>query len=252
MKTPLVAGLVFSTALVGCGGSGDGSPIAPPIVPPPIGLYLGTSSAGRTITGLVMDDGSYYFIYSAAGNSSLIGGAIQGVGIARGGSFTSSNGIDINLEGSNILPTTVSASYALGASLNGTVNYSTQNSVSTFTSAYGRDYELTPSLGAIAGTYTGLAASPTTSEQAIITISESGAISGSGAGGCRFSGSFAPRAKGNAYSAYIALGLSGPPCLISGESFSGIAYLDAATKRLYVVEINLARNSGFIFSGTKP
>lgn len=255
MKKIFAAAIVSGLTLSGCGGGSGGSTQASttptqPVITPPDGLYVGTSNAGRTVTGLVLDDGSYYFIYSAPNNPSLIGGAIQGTGTASGGTFTSRNGVDLNLEGNNALATTISASYVAGASLNGTVTYPSQNFSSTFTTTYSKNYEAAPSLAAIAGTYTGLGASTATSEQTSLTVSSSGAITGSSVSSCSLSGSVSPRSKGNAYNASIAFG--GPPCLISGGTFTGIAYFDSASKRLYGVVLNSGRTNGFVFNGTKP
>lgn len=255
MKTgTLAVASIFSFAAIGCGGGGGGSapaPVAPPQVTTiPEGLYAGTTNTGRTITGLVLDDGSYYVLYSAAGNASVIAGVVQGTGTALNGSFSSTNGKDINLEGLGALSTTVSASYVLATSFNGSIVYPTLSQTSTFTSAYDKKYEIVPSLATIAGTYTGVAASPAGAESTTLAVSAAGAVTGSGASGCTFSGTITPRSKGNAYNASITFG--GSPCLFVNTTVTGGAYFDASTKRLYAVGMKAARDTGFIFSGAKP
>lgn len=244
MRISIIA-LSIAVGLAGCGGGGSDSPTAIPD-----GLYAGTTNTGRTITGLVLDDGTYYVLYSVAGNPSLIAGVVQGTGTGRNGSFTSSNGVDINLQGSGVLPANVSAGYALKQFLNGSITYPTLSQTITFTGVYDNKYELAPSLAALAGTYTGTAANPSGSESATLTVSTLGAVSGSGVSGCTFSGTVTPRAKGNAYNATLTFG--GSPCLFANTTVTGGAYFDALNKRLYAVGLKAARDNGVIFVGTKP
>src|SRR5258708_22127542 len=101
-----VAILAASVALVSCGGGGSSSGIAPPPPPPNLGtaegLWNGTTGSGRSFAGLVLDNGTYWFLYTAVGNNAVLGGAIQGSGTSSSGKFTSSNGMDFNLEGLGI------------------------------------------------------------------------------------------------------------------------------------------------------
>lgn len=252
MKTSALAvASIFSASLMGCGGGGSGSASAPQQqVTIPEGLYAGTTNGGRTITGLILDDGTYYVLYSVANNPSLIAGVVQGTGTALNGSFSSSNGKDINLEGLGVLSANVSASYVLSSSFNGSVAYPSLNQTTTFTSTYDKKYELVPSLVTIAGTYTGAAGSPSGSESTTLNVAASGAVTGRGSSGCIFSGTVAPRSKGNVYNATVTFG--GAPCLFANTTVTGGAYFDAATKRLYAVGMKAARDTGFIFSGGKP
>lgn len=250
-----IAAISIVAAVVSACGGGGGSSATTTQNPPPVatsaeGLYAGTTSTGRTVTGIVLDDGTYYVLYSVANNSAVIAGAVQGTGASANGSFSSTNGKDINLEGLGVLSTNVTASYVQGASFNGSIAYPTLGQTASFTSAYDKKYESVPSLAVISGTYTGSAASPVGSENATITISSSGSITGTGASGCTFTGTVAPRAKGNAYNTTISFG--GAPCLYTNTTFTGGAYLDTATRRLYSVVLTAARDTGFIFVGTKP
>jgi hypothetical protein len=260
MKPAIFCIALFPLALSACGGGGSsasasaGAAVVVPVVTAPAptvaeGLYQGKSSDNRTVTGLVLDDGSYYFIYTRVNNAAVIGGAVSGNGVSTNGSFASTNGIDINLEGSGALPVAVSASYVAATSLSGNLNYTAQNFASTFTSIYSKDYLTAPSLATVAGTYSGAAASISTSEQTSFVISATGAISGSSVSGCRFTGTITPRSKGNVYSVAVTFG--GPPCLLGTSAFSGAAYYDASTKNLYSVALNSARNNGYIYSGVK-
>lgn len=207
------------------------------------------TSTGRTVTGLVLDDGSYYVLYTVANNPAIIAGAVQGTGTALNGSFSSSNGRDINLEGLGVLSATISASYSSSTSLNGSIAYPSLNQTLSFTSTYDKRYEIVPSLATIAGTYSGMAGSPAGGESGTVTISSSGAVAGRGASGCAFSGTAVPRSKGNAYN--LTMTFAGAPCLFPNRTLTGGAYFDAATKRLFGVGLTADRSTGFIFTGSK-
>ena len=89
--------LLFTLLLTACSSGGGDS--AAPVVPAGTaeGLWTGMM-AGRTVNGAVLDDGTYWFLYSAVGNSALMAGTLQGNGSSLNGTFTSSNGLDFSNE----------------------------------------------------------------------------------------------------------------------------------------------------------
>jgi hypothetical protein len=212
-------------------------------------LYSGTTGNGRAVTGLVLDDGTYYFLYSLVGNSNVIAGVVQGSGTSTATAFTSSNTRDFNLEGLGVLPATLSATYTAKQSISGSVSYS-QGSPVTFSGTYDSAYEATPSLAALAGTFTGQVASSAGAENATVTVSANGTLSGAGASGCATSGTVAPRSQGNVFN--VSLSFGGAPCLFANQTLTGIAYFNATTKALYAATPNAARNDGVLFVGVKP
>ena len=231
--------------LCGCGGGG-GDSSSPSSAE---GLWIGSASTGRTVSGLVLDDQSYWVLYSQVGNPAVIAGAFQGNGTSSNGTFTSSNGLDFNLEGFGIQPASVSASYATKQNFNGTATYPGPIVVS-FTSTYSSDYDLTPSLSAIAGTYTGTAATSAGSEGATVTISALGIVTGLSVGGCSFSGSASTRSRGNVFNVSITFG--GGVCVNGTSTVTGVAYFEAPLKLIRSAALNGARSDGFIYVGTKP
>ena len=250
--TVLGAAALAGLFLASCGGGGDGGGSTPPAPPPASaaeGLWIGSTNTNRAVTGLVLDNGDYYVLYAVAGNPSIIAGVIQGTGTATGGSFSSSNARDFNLEGLGVLAATVSASYNARQNLNGTVTYGS-NGATTFTSTFSTNYDVTPTLAAVAGTYSGKVAFSLGVENATVSVSGAGALSGTGASGCRVSGTVAPRSRGNAYN--LTLSFGGSPCFFANQSFTGIAYFDSATRRLYAVTPNATRSDGILFVGVKP
>lgn len=243
--TTLSASLISALLMAGCGGGGGDSP--PAAATTAQGLWIGTTSTNRTITGLVLSDGTYYVLYSSVGNSSTIAGVVQGTGSSNAGTFSSTNAKDFNLEGLGVLSATVSASYSSKQSFNGTIAYS--GASTPFTSAYDANYETTPTLASLSGTFTGQVALSVGVQAATVTVSPSGAISG-GASGCSISGTTTPRADGNAYNLSITFGSS--PCFFANQTFTGIGYFNSTTKRLYAAAPNAARTDGVLFVGTKP
>ena len=211
----------------------------------------GTTNTNRTITGLVLDDGTYYVLYSDVGNPVIIAGVVQGTGTSSNGSFSSTDAKDFNLESLSVQSATVMASYVRKQSLNGTVNSASQSIPPvTFTSTYNNAYEIIPTLSSIAGTYVGVSASSGGGRTSTLTVSSSGVVSGSVLGGCTFNGSVAPRAKGNVYNASVTFG--GAPCILANQTVNGIAYLDLPNKRLYAAALLADRSNGAIFVGIKP
>lgn len=238
-------------ALVGCGGGGGGgSSSSPPASTTAEGLWNGSTSTSRTVTGIVLDNGTYWVLYSSPNNSAVIAGAVQGTGTSLNGSFSSSDAKDFNLEGQGINNATVSASYNAKQSFNGAVTYSSPTPSVTFTSTYNPAYEQTPSLTSVAGTYFGTAAVVGGTESATVVVTSTGQITGIGISGCQFSGTATPHPKGNVFDLAVTFG--GGVCSNGTSTVTGIGYFDATQNRLYSTALNSARSNGFIFVGTKP
>lgn len=214
------------------------------------GVYFGSTSTGRTTTALVLDDGTYYVIYSSQNNPSIIAGAVTGTGTSLNGILSSSNAKDINLEELGLLPTSFRASYSYKQSLYGAINYPSLNQTVTFTGTYNSAYQLSPALSTIAGTYSGRVGHTRGAEPATVTVSSSGAISGQGTSGCAVTGSLTPRSKGNIYTTTVTFG--GSPCVFPNTTLTGASYYDATAKRLYVIGMTSTRDNGMIFGGSKP
>jgi hypothetical protein len=247
----LAAASIF--ALAACSGGGGSDNAAPPSPPAPIanaeGLWSGTDSTSRSVTGIVFEDGTYWILYSIPHVAAVLGGVIQGTGTSLNGSFSSSSGVDFNVEGQGVNNATLSASYATRQTLNGSVAYPALNQTYTFTSAYDPAYEQTPAISAIAGTYSGISSVTGTNEVTSIVITAPGVIAGVGTGGCKFLGTVAPRSRGNAYDLSITFG--GGACSSGTSKVTGIGYFDAVAKRFYVAALNSARTNGLLYLGLK-
>ncbi|WP_454826069.1 hypothetical protein [Paraburkholderia xenovorans] len=224
MKNTLFAGAVTAFVLTACGGGGGGdgnnSPPAPVATKTDAaGIYTGTDTVSDTITGVVLDTGAYYFVYTNSGTSKL--GVVQGTATASSGSFKSTDAKDFYIGQNTVLNDNVTATYTAKSSINGTITPASGSGAGiSFTGTYSSVYDQAPSLTSLAGTYVGAAGSVKTAENVTVTIKSDGTISGSGVSTCSFTGTTTPHATGNVYDATIKFG--GSPCLYPNQTISGV------------------------------
>ena len=248
-----VLGLLLLVSLSACSSGGD-TPTQS-ATSPAEGLWTGTTNTNnRTVTGVVLDDGVYWFLYSAASDPSLIAGVVQGDSSSQNGALTSSNATDFSVERAIpliILKATVDGTYTSKQSLNGKIVY--QNNAQAqdaFATTYNSDYESAPNINAVAGTYTGPVA---VGENVSVTVSTTGNITGHSItdlspAGCTFSGLFKPRAHGNVFDVTITFnGQSG--CSNGSATVMGVAFFHAG--KLYSAALNSDKTNGVVFIGTK-
>jgi hypothetical protein len=249
----------FNTVLAACalllsgcgGGSSDNTTPAPQAnAAGAAGMWQGTTSTNRTVYAAVLANGTSWVLYTSPGNPTVIAGVVEGT--ASGGSnptgvLTSNDALDFNLEAQAIFPATVTAVYAQGNFLNGTIHYTTLSQTTTFnTSALAAP---APTLSRVAGTYVGAAAVVGGAEAATVSVTTGGAISGVGTSGCRFTGTAAPRTDAPVFD--VTVTFAGAPCLNGTSTTVGVAFLDVTTNRLYAAAVNSGRSNGFLFAGGK-
>jgi len=231
-----------------CGGGyseSDGSSLSQPTATSAEGRWTGTTSTGRTVAGLVLEDGSYWLFYSAKDQPNILAGLIQGTGTSHAGSFGSSNTRDFNVEGAGIRAATMHGSYVPNERFDGTIAYF-NGQAESFTSTSDADSESAPNLTLVAGTYAGLRADHQT---ITMTVDSTGTLSGHSTDGCTVAGTLSPRGKGNVF--HTSVTLEGGACGTGAETVSGVALYDAATQRLYIAAFNHARTISSLFLGTK-
>ena len=207
------------------------------------GRWMGATVTGRTVAGLVLDDGSYWLFYTAKDQPNILAGLIQGTGTSHSGSFGSSNTRDFNVEGAGIRAATMRGSYVPSKRFDGTIAY-VNGEADNFSSTYDGNSELAPNL--VAGTFSGLR---TDNHTVTVTIDAAGTISGHSTDGCTVAGTLTPRAKGNVF--HTSMRLEGGACGHGTETFTGVAFYDAATHRLYSAALNPTRTTNYLFLGTK-
>lgn len=149
MAIPLF-GLLLLAHLSACSGAGDTSPPSPAPLPAASaeGLWAGTTDTNRTVTGVVLDDGVYWFLYSVGAKPSIIEGVLQGDSNAQDGALTSLNAKDFNVEQpvTPVRNTTINGSYTTKQSSSSSYQSNVQD---TFTTTYNSDYELAPDITAV-------------------------------------------------------------------------------------------------------
>ena len=254
----LMSGLVACGSFANCFNSGfapaacgggysesDVSSLSHPMATSAEGRWTGTTSTGRTVAGLVLEDGSYWLFYSAKNNLNILAGLIQGTGTSHAGSFGSSNTRDFNLEGAGIRAATMHGNYLPSKRFHGTIAY-VSGDTESFTSAYDADSDSASNLNLVAGTYAGLRAD---NQTITMIVDSTGTLSGHSSNGCSVTGTLSHRGKGNVF--YTSLTFEGGACRAGNETLTGVTFFDAATNRLYIAVLNNARTTSYLFLGTK-
>ena len=227
------------------GDDGAGAPVAGNDPAQSAGLWQGTTTTGRQTYGILLSDGSYWFIYTAVRDTSLIAGVGQGTATSIDGTLTSTDGLDFNLEGMGVTPASVTATYSPRDSLNGTIRYPNQSV------PFSTRYVTAPpaALSQIVGSYRGSAAVISAVESVDFSIGAGGVINGTSASGCRFSGSAAPRTDVSVFNVTVTFG--GGSCGLGTGTVQGVAYYEASTNQLLSAAVNSGRTNGFLAVGTK-
>jgi hypothetical protein len=243
----ILLGIAIALSAGGCGSQNSDQASSLSSANTAEGLWAGTTNTNRTLTVAVLNDGAYYFFYSAAADLNQIAGVIQGTGTSNNGSFTSSNAKDFGI-GVAMRDATISADIAARQFLNGSIAYSGADTV-TFTSSYNTAYDTPPTVASLAGVYTGQVGSSGGVQAATVTAAADGTFTGIEQSGCTFTGTVTARTRGNVFDQSMTFG--GAPCFFAGSTFQGIMYFDASTRRLYAAAPNSLRTDAAIFFGTK-
>ncbi|MDH4078866.1 MAG: hypothetical protein OEU68_03530 [Nitrospira sp.] len=235
-------------ASVACGGGhreSDVSSLPPPTASSAAGRWTGSTRTGRTVTGLVLKDGSYWLFYTARDNPNILAGLIQGTGTSHSGSFGSPNTRDFPVDGTGIRQGRMSGTYVPHESFHATIIYS-NGETERVRSTYVPDSESALNLNLVAGIYTGLRLDDQT---VTVTIDAAGTLSSHTSDGCTVAGTLSPHAKGNVFQ--VSATFEGGTCRQRTETLTGVAFYDAATNQLYGAALNRARTTSVLFLGTK-
>jgi hypothetical protein len=240
-------GLGLAALLSACGGGGSAGNDT---LAAAAGAYAGSTSTLRDVNGLVLADGRYYLLYSAVGDGTVVGGALQGTGTLDQGSLASADALDFNAEVPGSTPGAVDATLLARSRFDGTFTPTGGTAFGFTTAPVGASGLLRPSatLAALAGSYTGQAGFPLGVRPAVFTVAANGAVS-SNINGCDIFGTATPRSDIDAYDLTIAFGAA--PCAIPGLSFDGVAWLRPGTTRLHAVARNEPSKMTVIFAGTR-
>lgn len=219
--------LFLLAGLLGCGGgggggggSGGGVGGVAPTSSQVQGVYQGTSSNGKILDALILEDGTWWEIYGIPVGSALgVQGLSTGTSTASNGNFTLAFN-DYFQPGTTTISGSGNGTYT-STTLNGTFNESgvtgTFNAVVPITSTY--NYNNVATLSSITGSWSGALLD---GETATINVNSDGSFSGTSSLGCSATGTLTPRASGkNVFNATITFGAA--PCALPGLTASGIA-----------------------------
>ncbi len=215
------------------------------------GIWTGTTDRNETVRAIILDEGTYYILYSKPGNA-IDAGVFQGSGTAIDGNFSSPNGMNFAIANAletngSASPVSLSGSYAPRSSLQLTLtdHLGTRNLAATYIPGS----EQPPSLTAVAGTYTGVAGHIDGRRPATFTLSIDGNITGSN-DVCAFTGTMTPRNLVNAFD--WTLRAIGGPCRFGSGPISGVMYYDEATRKIHGFAPFDGRSNQYYLIGTKP
>ncbi len=261
MRAPLpvvIAGLCL--VLVGCGGGSSGN--SPNTLPAPmiresaVGQWGGTlnisSGGARDFSGVVLDDGTFWFQYAIPGNAAVLGGVFVGNASDMPRQFESNSLREYNFDGSSSGLASASGNYLPQQTLNGTLAPATliglpSTPTATFATLYDSAYDLLPTTSTLAGRYLGSGAFGPTSGfgapqfapmqfTADFTVTDNGDVSGimtvSTGFPCPFTGDLSPRTTGNVYS----ITLTFSPVCGGLPTYEGITFIDGNNVRVIAEE----------------
>lgn len=234
----------FPLLLAACGGGSDSGSAGPPAE----GVYGGSLSGNTTASAfqmVVLEDGSYWALYGAnSANVFVVSGFVQGLGSSNNGSFSGDS------RDFGFLPAaagSVSAQYTATPTIVGAITTGTRvvnfNGGAIANSAY--VYAKPALLTDITGSWS---LKLSNGETLPITVSSTGAITGTSSGGCRITATAIPRPSGkNIFN--VALTFGAAPCALPGQSANGIAItypLSTGGDQLGVAVIDSARALGLV------
>lgn len=253
MKKVLVASLLAFT-LTACGGGSSGSDEYKGVEGDGstqtklMGVYLGDTDQSQDVIGLVDKNNKFWFLYSPPYSGGVTGFVTGNLNVS-GNTVKANNGKDFYLGGATVYNTSISGIVDSKKSLKGTIAYTLSNQVSFNTVYDSEANNVTSNLATIAGTYYGDSAIVQGVEEANLTISSNGVISGRGESGCTFTGQISAEKNAPYYNVNLVFGYS--PCYMSGQTVEGVAYYDAADESIYAVAETNGRDNAVLFLGTK-
>lgn len=257
-KINLIASfMMLALGLTACGGGGGGSdtttskPVVNVTNAPTAGLWEGTIGNGRSVSGISLKSGDFYFLYSVENNPNYIAGIVSGNLSSNAGSVTSTSATDFNLESREVYPVHISASVKEKTSLSGYTMYNGDwTIVNSFVTKYNALYEEEASIQKISGTYYGnIAFYNIIDTIASLTVKDDGSFATKTLHGCSISGKFTPLQGENAYEMDVTFGPS--PCGNPDRRVSSVGFFDRRSGALYVTNMIKDKQNAFIILASK-
>ncbi len=210
------------------------------------GIWTGTTNTNQTVAGIVLSDGTSYFLYTPSGTST-VAGVVLGNATFISGAISATNARDFNISPYGVaFAATISGNYVQGSTINATVLEA--GTTGTISLTYDSRYDQPASLAAAAGTYSASVGSLGGWQNTTLTLSSNGTIVGGG-NGCTFSGAATTHGSVNVFDVQVTF--NGGACLFGTSTIYGVAFYDPAIRTLYGTAPNTARTDALIFIGSK-
>ncbi|MDR3385941.1 MAG: hypothetical protein P4L92_02715 [Rudaea sp.] len=244
-----------SGSSAGAAGSIALSRVASPSIPPGCssgasaaeGYWTGSAS-NETFRDIILDDGTFYLIYSTGGIASDV---VQGTSHAENGTITSSNAVDYPIaskgETNDVgILASVSGNYVQKSSLQLAVKR--RSATGSQSATYDARYEQPASAAAVAGNYQGYSGHAGGRLATTFSVDASGNVGGSNAA-CGYSGKITPHKSTNVFD-FTIRAVSGQ-CIYGVGPISGITHYDDATRQFYGFAAFSDRTDQFYLIGAK-
>jgi hypothetical protein len=220
------------------------------------GVWAGTTSLNERVVAVVLEDGTFYLVYTQPGTTTDAA-VVEGTSTATNGEISSANAKNFPIAQAEEVngaarTNSVSGTYTPQGRLQLTISSST--TTRNVSADYVPGSEQAPSLAALAGHYTGATGHIGGRRAAVWTIDDAGRLSLSNTAGCTLTGTITPHAAVHAFDWTITESAAGS-CIFDDEgdeaTISGMLYYDEATRRICAFAPYDERIEDFFMIGTK-
>lgn len=229
------------------------TPPAPVPDPLPFGVWHGqTKREGRSVLGVVQEDGKAWFITSVVGAPDWAGGVVTGTVTADGSTWKLDKGLYVNWEHQSRASLTASGTWLKEQRLLGEfrLQYDPPSTGPPLFETDGMDliydtrskeaFDLKQAAGVYLGLWIPL-------QEVSIELKADGTILGRTTLGCTFSGTATP----NGPVADAEVTFDGPPCVSDHAAVRGVLGVDRQAGKLYAAGFSTDRNQGYVFIGQR-
>ena len=217
------------------------------------GVWTGITSLNEIVHTVVLEDGTFYLVYTQPGTAVDVG-VIQGTMTTADGTVSSADAVNFPLplqqEGVGVARKyTVSGTYTPQGPLQLTVSGTT--GTRNVTAQYVPGSEQAPSVAALAGRYTGATGHNGGRRDATWTIDADGSLSLSNSVGCALHGTITPHASVHAFDWTITENAPGLCIFEDAGTISGMLYYDEGTRQIRAFAPYDERIEDYFMIGTK-
>jgi hypothetical protein len=215
------------------------------------GVWTGTTSLDENVHAVVLEDGTFYLVYTQPGTATEVG-VVQGTMTAADGAISSADAVNFPIsilqEGAGVArKSSVSGTYVAQGQLQLTISSTTITR--NVTATYVPGSEQAPSMATLAGHYTGATGHIAGRLPATWTIDAAGTLSLSNAAGCLLNGTITPRASVHAFDWTIT---GNDHCIFNDAGrIGGMLYYDEATREVRAFAPYDERIEDYFMIGTK-